>query len=74
MATDDPRAATVTDPDGREVVLLAQIWEEKIARDHPKLADQVDAGIETVAKPDHTELDALPGRVRFYRRGVGPSH
>jgi hypothetical protein len=73
MATDDPRAATVTDPDGREVVLLARIWEEKIARDHPELADQFDAVMETVAKPDHTELDTLPARVRFYRRGVGPS-
>ncbi len=73
MATDDPRAATVTDPDGREVVLLARIWEEKIARDHPELADQFDAVMETVAKPDHTEPDALPARVRFYRRGVGPS-
>ena len=29
--------------------------------------------METVAKPDHVELDALPARSRFYRRGVGPS-
>jgi hypothetical protein len=35
MASDDPRAAAVTDPDGREVVLLARIWAEKIAHDIP---------------------------------------
>jgi hypothetical protein len=27
MASDDPRAVTVTDLDAREVVLLARIWE-----------------------------------------------
>jgi hypothetical protein len=73
MATDDPRAATVIDPDGNAVVLLARIWEDKIARDHPELADQLDAVMQTVAKPDHVEPDALPARTRFYRRNVGPS-
>jgi hypothetical protein len=73
MPTDDPRAATVDDPDGREVVLLARIWEEKIARDHPELVDHLAAVIGTVAKPDHVEPDALPARMRFYRRNVGPS-
>jgi hypothetical protein len=72
MTTDDPRAATVTDPDGREVVMLARIWEDKIARDHPKLVDQLEAVMQTVATPDHVEPDALPARTRFYRRGVGP--
>ena len=73
MVNDDPRAATVSDPDGREVVLLAGIWEGKIARDHPEFVDQLDAVMETVAKPDHIEPDALPARRRFYRRNVGPS-
>ena len=73
MASDDPCAATVTDPDGREVVLLAGIWEDKIVRDHPELIDQLDAVMQTVARPDHVEPDALPGRMRFYRRRVGPS-
>jgi hypothetical protein len=73
MATDDPLAAAATDPDGREVVLLARIWEGKIARDHPELVDHLDAVMETVAKPDHIEVDALPDRTRFYRRRVGPS-
>lgn len=73
MASDDPRAATVTDPAGHEVVLFARIWAEKIARDHPELVDHLDAVIQTVARPDHVEPDALPGRTRFYRRNVGPS-
>ena len=73
MPTDDPRAATLADPDGRKVVLLARIWEEKIARDHPELVDHLAAVMETVAHPDHFEPDALPARMRFYRRNVGPS-
>jgi hypothetical protein len=60
MATDDPRAATVTGPDGREVVLLARIWEDKIVRDHPELVGHRDAVIQTVATPDHVEPDTLP--------------
>jgi hypothetical protein len=73
MPTGEPRAATVADPDGHEVVLLVRIWEQKIARDHPELVDWLDAVMETVAKPDHVEPDALPARTRFYRRDVGPS-
>ena len=73
MATDEPRAATVIDPDGREVVLLARIWADKITRDHPELVDHLDAVIQTVARPDHVEPDALPARTRFYGRNVGPS-
>lgn len=73
MSTDEPRAATITDPDGREVVLLVRIWEGKIARDHPELVDHLDAVMETVTKPDHVEADTLPARTRFYRRNAGPS-
>ncbi len=63
----------LSDPDGRSVVLLAPIWEEKIARDHPELRDELDEILETVSAPDHTEPDPLPNRRRYYRRGVGPS-
>ncbi|MFL5861434.1 MAG: hypothetical protein ACJ780_11720 [Solirubrobacteraceae bacterium] len=71
MASDTP--ATVTDPDGREVVLLDRIWGDKITGDHPELVGHLEAVMETVAEPDHVEPDALPDRRRFYRRGVGPS-
>jgi len=73
MPSDDQRAATVIDPSGREVVLLSRIWDNKIARDHPELVGHLDAVIDTVAKPDHLELDTLPNRTRFYRRDAGPS-
>jgi hypothetical protein len=73
MASEKPAAGSVTDPDGREVVLPARIWENKISRDHPELIDYLEAVMETVAEPDHVEPDALPRRTRFYRRGSGPS-
>jgi hypothetical protein len=70
---DESAAGKVIDPDGREVVPLARIWQDKIGRDHPELVNHLDAVMATVAKPDHIEADALPDRTRFYRRGVGPS-
>ncbi|HLH66469.1 MAG TPA: hypothetical protein VKV27_12260 [Solirubrobacteraceae bacterium] len=73
MSIDEPRAASVTDPDGHEVVLLIRIWEGKIARDHPELLDHLEAVMQTVATPDHVEPDALSDRARFYRREAGPS-
>jgi hypothetical protein len=73
MADDEGTLAAVADRDGREVVLLARIWEQKITLDHPELAGHLEAVIETVAHPAHVEADALPARTRFYRRDVGPS-
>ena len=73
MAADDSRAATLTDPDGHEVVLLAGIKAEKIARDHPEPVDHLDAVTETVAQPAHVEPPELPARTRCFRRSVGPS-
>jgi hypothetical protein len=60
MASDKPAAATVTDPDGREVVLLARIWEDKITRDHPELVDHLEAVMETVAKPNPSSRTRFP--------------
>jgi hypothetical protein len=73
MPNDDSILATVTDLDGRDVVLLGRIWEQKITRDHPELAGHLDAVMEPVAHPDHVEPDTIPDPTRFYRRDVGPS-
>jgi len=73
MGSEEPRAATVTDPNDQEVVLLVRIWEDKIVRDHPALVGHLDGVIDAVAQPDHLEPDTLPNRTRFYRRNAGPS-
>jgi hypothetical protein len=70
---EDPTEGSVLDPDGREVVLLVRIWDEKITRDHPELAGHLDAVLAAVQRPDHVAPDSLPDRKRFYRRDVGPS-
>ena len=61
------RLAEVRDPEGRPVVLLARIWDEKITRDHPEPV------LGTVTAPDHIEPDPRASRRRYYRRRVGPS-
>jgi hypothetical protein len=63
----------VRDRDGREVVLLARIWEEKISRDHPELGGHLEAVLSVVQRPDHVEHDVLPERWRYYARLLGPS-
>ncbi len=73
MANPDDILATVIDRDGHEVALLTPIWERKITRDHPELADHLDAVLETVARPDHVQPDSQSDRTRFYRRDAGPS-
>jgi hypothetical protein len=70
---EDPTEGSVLDPDGREVVLLVRIWDEKITRDHPELAGHLDAVLAAVQRPDHVGPDSLPDRKRFYRRDVVPS-
>ncbi len=71
--SDDDVIAEVRDPEGRVVVLLARIWDEKIARDHPEILKHSDAVLEAVATPDLDEPDRLPDRRRFYRRTDTPS-
>ncbi len=73
MEASEDLVGEINDPDGRRVVLIRPVWEEKISRGHPEIAGHLDAVLETVARPDHTERDPLPGRIRFYRRSVGPS-
>ena len=71
-APDSVRAQTI-DPDGRVVVVLARIWEDKILRDHPELEGALELVSGTIETPDHTEPDPRVGRHRYYRRQVGPS-
>jgi hypothetical protein len=73
VAAQDRVLAELTDPDGRSVVLLARIWENKITREHPELRDHLDQVVGTVAEPDHAEPDPRAQRRRYYRRRVGPS-
>jgi hypothetical protein len=73
MADTDRILASVTDPDGHEVVLLERIWSEKIAVDHPELTACREAVVVAVSHQDHVERDELHSRLRFYARNVGPS-
>jgi hypothetical protein len=66
--------AETIDPDGVRVVLDARVWNDKIVRDHPEIAEHKDDALRAVSVPDHVALD--PGsadRKRFYLRGAGPS-
>jgi hypothetical protein len=73
VSADKRLLAELSDPDGRSVVLLARIWEDKITQDHPDLRAHLEHVLAAVAKPDHAEPDPHAGRRRYYRRRVGPS-
>lgn len=64
--------ATVTDPGGLTVTLDSDGWDHIIA-EHPELAGSQAAILAAIVQPDHRRPDPRPGRVRLYRRGVGPS-
>lgn len=63
----------VLDPDGRRVLLLEEIWLEKILRFHPELWAHLNEILATVEVPDHVEGDPIPGRSRYFRRTATPS-
>jgi hypothetical protein len=67
MADDEAILATVADPDGRQVVLLARIWEQKITRDHPELAGR----LEQSWKPWRIPITLRPMRCRPERGSTG---
>jgi hypothetical protein len=73
MSDAERRLGEVGDPNGRLVIALARIWEDKIARDHPELREHLNDVLETVSRPDHAEPDPRPARRRYYRRRLGPS-
>jgi hypothetical protein len=67
VPSEDAVVASVVDASGREVVLLARVWNEKIVRDHPEMTGHLDVLLETVAQPDHVEPDPVAERTRCYR-------
>ena len=54
--TPEANVAQLTDREGREVVLLVRIWENKILRDHRELVGHLGAVLATVRAPDHVNL------------------
>jgi hypothetical protein len=63
---------TVTDPDGRVVVLDERTVRHLQLR-RPQMVNNVDAILDAVGRPDVREDDPAPGRERFYRRDLDPS-
>lgn len=66
-------APETVDPDGIRVVLPEWIWEHKIRIDHPELDPLMAEILQAVTTPDFIEPDPRPTRMRFFRRGVGPT-
>jgi hypothetical protein len=52
---------------------FSRVWQDKIVKDHPEVAPYYAEVLETVSAPDHVAADPREGRVRYYRRRVGPS-
>jgi hypothetical protein len=78
VPNDEPIAGRTVDPDGREVVLPARIWEKTITRDHREITGHLDAVLSAVARPDHAEADStskphalLPARDRSESLAAG---
>jgi hypothetical protein len=62
------------DPDGGRVVVPAEIWSEKILRDHPELSPYIDDVIRAITVPDLVQVDPVyQDRRRYYLQGAGPS-
>lgn len=62
------------DPAGARVVMPAELWRDKILRDHPELASHLADVLRAVAEPDQILGDPVyERRRRHYLRGAGPS-
>jgi len=71
--TGDP-VGEARDPDGVRVVVPADLWREKILRDHPELASHLADVLKAIAEPDRILPDPVyEGRRRYYLREAGPS-
>jgi hypothetical protein len=70
----DERVGEAGDPGGVRVVVPAELWRDKILRDHPELASHLDDVLRAISVPDHVLADPVyEGRRRHYLRGAGPS-
>jgi len=58
--------------DGGSIVLTASSWRHIYSR-HPEMAGYLREVLETVVAPDVVCDDPRPGRLRYYRLGIGPS-
>ena len=62
------------DPAGARVAVPAELWLDKILRDHPELAPHLDDVLRAIAEPDQIVNDPVyRRRRRHYLRGAGPS-
>lgn len=67
-------AGEAKDLEGVRVVVPAELWRDKILRDHPELALHLDGVLRAVAEPDRVLPDPVyKRRRRHYLRGAGPS-
>jgi hypothetical protein len=67
-------AGEANDPGGVRVVVAAQLWREKVLRDHPELESHLADVLRAVAEPDLIASDpAYESRRRHYLRDIGPS-
>ncbi len=67
-------AGEAKDPAGVRVVVPAELWRNKVLRDHPELALHLADVLRAVAEPDRVLPDPVyERRKRHYLRGAGPS-
>lgn len=67
-------AGEAKDPAGVRVVVPAELWRNKVLRDHPELALHFADVLRAVAEPDCVLPDPVyERRKRHYLRGAGPS-
>jgi uncharacterized protein YuzE len=64
--------ARATDPDGQEVVLDDEAWQH-VRAEHPEMKAYQSEVMQAVTSPTHRRPDPRPGRIRYFRQGLGPS-
>ena len=75
MGTADEESIGETrDPDGKRVVVVARLWQEKVLRDHPELGAHLGDVLRAISDPDHVAPDpSFDNRRHHYLRDIGPS-